>query len=769
MSGRRRHVAIVIDVGGTTTRLAVAEDGRLTGTVLRVPTPSPRLGGAQSGSRTPPGASAAQRPGPFLAGPAEPLFDLVAAHANRLRDALPDRRVDAVGVALGAVVTSAGVVRNASTLWLAPSTGLDVAAALRDRLPWAPVTVVNDVAAAPWHYRELGRFIYATISTGVALKVFDAGLPGRHKVLLDPEWLGGESGHSIVDPTALDAVPGGAAAALRLGRAAAGGDPGARAELDRLDLPWCECGAVGDLCAYASGPGTIRVAATRARRDPDRFAGSVLAELTGSDPDRIDGRALAGAAARGDAFTAAVLHRVTRPLAARLLQLCADLGLSRTVIAGGFAHGVGAPWFDALRSNVDELMVDAGWFTGWTAARRAGLLGFPPGTDDAPLAGLAALLAEGRDRYLSLVKPVGDGRLSVQEREAPACGREQVQLRTRYAGICGTDLRILRGDVGCEPEIPGHECVAEVVAVGASITELRVGQVVTLNPNNPLDDGDKLGHNRPGVFTQLMTFDKGVVSRGQVIEVPDTAGPEWVLVEPLAGAVRAQRATAQLVPADRVLVIGGGLSGLMHAGLARLGGAETVLLASRSVATVRRAVRLGFCEPGQALPLDSELVTSVLAATGGRGVDAVYVAVGANAGTAIAATLWPALAKVAAVNLYGGFPADARLPLGGAEVIAVGPLRSAAAHQWADNPAGGRVVLLGNRGGLREDMLAAAELCRGAAARELRLDRLVTHIVSLPAAPAVVAELAVHGTVNGQPALRAVIDARLPGMVVRAC
>ena len=49
-----------------------------------------------------------------------------------------------------------------------------------------------------------------------------------------------------------------------------------------------------------------------------------------------------------------------------------------------------------------------------------------------------------------------------------------------------------RGDVGCEPDIPGHECVAEVVAVGASISGLQVGQVVTLNPNNPLDDSEKL-------------------------------------------------------------------------------------------------------------------------------------------------------------------------------------------------------------------------------------------------------------------------------------
>src|SRR5206468_7458238 len=132
-----------------------------------------------------------------------------------------------------------------------------------------------------------------------------------------------------------------------------------------------------------------------------------------------------------------------------------------------------------------------------------------------------------------------------------------------------------------------------------------------------------------------------------------------------------------------------------------------------------RASRLGFVEPGHALLLGGDLVGTVSDVTGGRGVDAVYIVVGANAGTAAVAAVWPALSRTAAVNLYGGFPAESRLPVGSGDVVAVHPLRSTAAHQWVDNPAGGRAVLLGNRGGLREHLVAAAELFRAGTGREL--------------------------------------------------
>jgi threonine dehydrogenase-like Zn-dependent dehydrogenase len=703
--------AVVVDVGGTTTRVGLARDGRLVGPVLRVPTPSPRTGTPVALAR-------------------DELMDLIAEHAQRLR---AEHRVEVVGVAFGAVVTTAGVVRNASMLWLEPSAGFDVAGALRARLPWATVRVLNDVSAAAWHYRALGRFALVTVSTGVAIKVFDAGLPPEKRLVLDADGVGGEAGHTVVDPVAA-----GRPGARALGRSAAVGDRDAAAELERLGLPWCECGAVGDLCSFTSGPAVVRAAAARARRRPGSFAASVLAELTGGEPARIDAAALAAAAARADPFTGAVLRGATRQLAARLLQVCADLGLRTVVVVGGFAEGVGRPWLQFLRRNLDELVVDAGWFTGWKAADLDRLVIMPPDAQDAPLRGMAAYLRDGT--VVEAVKPIGAGRLVLREVERPACGREQFLLRPRFAGVCGTDLQMLRGERGCEPGVPGHEVVAEVVEVGAGVTGLEPGDVVGLNPNNPLDDDDKLGHNRPGVFTELIVGDAGWLRRGQVVPLPRTAGARETLLEPLAAVVRARELTAAHAPGRRVLVVGAGVAGLLHAALARHHGAGAVLIAGRSPERLRRAVELGLCAPEHAIELGPDLA--------GAEADTAVVAVSGGAGAAVTETLWPALAAGAAVHLFGGFGAGDTVAS-----VPVGPLRATATSARVRSPVGRDAVLVGSRGGRREDYLAAVELPLGDV-----LDRLVSHVVPLRALPDVAAELAAHGTVGGEAALRVVVD-----------
>jgi threonine dehydrogenase-like Zn-dependent dehydrogenase len=155
----------------------------------------------------------------------------------------------------------------------------------------------------------------------------------------------------------------------------------------------------------------------------------------------------------------------------------------------------------------------------------------------------------------------------------------------------------------------------------------------------------------------------------------------------------------------------------------------------------------------------------VLAATGGRGVDTAVVAVGGGAGPDATALIWPGLADAAALHLFGGFSAQARLRLRDGACLAPGPLRAAAGTEAVTTPVGRKALLMGSRGGRHSDFLAALRLA-GSPEGGLALHKLVSHVISLSALPAVAAELADEATVDGEPALRVVVDLRLDGIVV---
>ena len=516
---------IVADLGGTNTRVGVYADGSMLPGVTRFPTP---------------------------VGDRERHLDLVAEAVDRLRHEHSGAVGDTVGVAVGATVDAAGRVRNATMLWHAPHTGFDLLGAMAQRLPWARIALSNDIAAAAWRYRALGRFALVTISTGLAVKVFDDALPFESKLIQDPDGLGGEIGHVPVRTQAvLDPEIRG------LARAAAAGDPAAGRALAARDIGWCECGNADDLCSHASGPAAARAVARLAPALPELWAASALHLASGGDPAAVTTGDIAAAAGEGDPFTAHVLLAVTRPLALYLLQCSAQLGLRRFVVMGGFAHGVGAPWFAALRANLRALLPEGAWFTGWTGEDVSALV-MPSLDGDDSLVGMGALVQARQGWVRELHKPVGRRTTVVRRSGLPACGREQFLARVAFAGICTTDLQILRGDRGCEPGVLGHECVAEVVEAGADVGAVAPGSVLAVNPNHPFDDHDKLGHNLPGVLREVAVWDGALAERGQTIELPARGAAEWVLLEPLACAVRSLRQARDRWQGRTVVVVGVG-------------------------------------------------------------------------------------------------------------------------------------------------------------------------------------------------------------------
>jgi propanol-preferring alcohol dehydrogenase len=85
---------------------------------------------------------------------------------------------------------------------------------------------------------------------------------------------------------------------------------------------------------------------------------------------------------------------------------------------------------------------------------------------------------------LSRPGPLTEARLDLVQRERPGLDQppaaRQVLLKVRACGVCHTDLHLVEGDLPLhkQPIIPGHQVVAEVVALGPEVSGLRVGDRV---------------------------------------------------------------------------------------------------------------------------------------------------------------------------------------------------------------------------------------------------------------------------------------------------
>jgi threonine 3-dehydrogenase len=84
----------------------------------------------------------------------------------------------------------------------------------------------------------------------------------------------------------------------------------------------------------------------------------------------------------------------------------------------------------------------------------------------------------------ALVKAHAEPGLWLQEVPEPVIGINDVLIRVRKTGICGTDVHIHRWDDWAQRTIPvplviGHEFVGEIVDVGSNVSDFHSGDVVS--------------------------------------------------------------------------------------------------------------------------------------------------------------------------------------------------------------------------------------------------------------------------------------------------
>jgi L-iditol 2-dehydrogenase len=192
----------------------------------------------------------------------------------------------------------------------------------------------------------------------------------------------------------------------------------------------------------------------------------------------------------------------------------------------------------------------------------------------------------------------------LEEMRVPKIGAGELLVRIRASGICGSDLmewyRIKKA-----PLVLGHEITGQVVEVGNGVRNFRVGDRVFSSHHVPCGtcrychaghqsvcEMLRSTHFEPGGFSEFVRVPAINVDLGTFILPEEVSFDEGSFIEPLACVVRAQR-FARLTAGQTVLVIGSGISGLLHIQLARARGADRIIATDISDFRLKAAAQLG--------------------------------------------------------------------------------------------------------------------------------------------------------------------------------
>ncbi|NWG20102.1 MAG: L-threonine 3-dehydrogenase [Chloroflexi bacterium] len=232
---------------------------------------------------------------------------------------------------------------------------------------------------------------------------------------------------------------------------------------------------------------------------------------------------------------------------------------------------------------------------------------------------------------LALVKPSAAPGAHLERVPVPTPGAHEVLVRVRCATVCGTDLHIYRWDAWAAgrmrpPLIFGHELSGEVIAIGAAVTGIQVGDYVSAESHivcgqcYPCRTGDNhvcrnvriLGVDYPGCFAQYITLPAANIWQNDPALPPAIAAAQ----EPFGNAVHTAFATC--LTAKRVLITGCGPIGLFAVAIAASAGAERIFATDLQPHRLEMAHRMGATDP---LDAGSDVTGAILRATGGDGVD----------------------------------------------------------------------------------------------------------------------------------------------------
>lgn len=230
----------------------------------------------------------------------------------------------------------------------------------------------------------------------------------------------------------------------------------------------------------------------------------------------------------------------------------------------------------------------------------------------------------------------GPGDLRLVDEPLPTPGPGEVRIRPAAVGICGTDVHILDGSFASRPPvILGHEVAGHVDAVGAGVTTVREGDLVTVEPHRY--DGTCrycrigrehlcLGKEAYGVHLDGGMAEAQIVPARIAYRLPAGIDPSiGAMAEPLACCVHAIDRLAPIAGLP-IALFGAGPAGLIMLALARQVGLTPIVVLEPDA--TRREAALAFGATAAIDPLAPDWVRQCQDVVGPEGFDFVVEAVG---------------------------------------------------------------------------------------------------------------------------------------------
>ena len=263
--------------------------------------------------------------------------------------------------------------------------------------------------------------------------------------------------------------------------------------------------------------------------------------------------------------------------------------------------------------------------------------------------------------------------IRIEDIKIPDINDNEILLKTKSAALCGTDVRMFRNGYKNinedNPLILGHELSGIIERAGSGVTGYKKGMRVAVAPNmgcgqcdwcvsgntHLCEDYKAFGISINGGFAEYTRIPELAIRQGNIMEIPSHVSfEEAALAEPLSCVYNAfERAAIRL--GDDVLILGAGPIGLMHAMMAKKGGAAKVIISDIGMERLKYANDIDSSYITSSL---DELKAKINQLTSGKGVDVCITANPSSKSQIMALEL---TATNGRVIYFGGIPANSDL------------------------------------------------------------------------------------------------------------